>query len=130
MFDQLEILRMAGGLAGTAAARQGAIARNVANANTPGYKAVDVPDFAATYSAGDGLRLRATRPGHALTNPDTTGVTAVARRHPGTESPDGNSVSLEGEMVAAAGARHQHDMALAIYRSSTGLLRSALGSGR
>ncbi len=130
MFDQLEILRMAGGLAGTAAARQGAIARNVANANTPGYKAVDVPDFAETYSATDGSRLRATRPGHSLPETDAPKAAAAARHRPGTQSPDGNSVSLEAEMVAAAGARQQHDMALAIYRSGIGMLRSALGSGR
>ena len=130
MFDQLEILRMAGGLAERAAARQGAIARNVANANTPDYKAVDVPDFAATYTGADGLQLRATRPGHVRPDAEQGGVAAAARQRPGTQSPDGNSVSLEGEMVAAAGARQQHDIALAIYRSSLGLMRSALGTGR
>lgn len=130
MFDQIQILRMAGGLAENAAARQGAIARNVANANTPGYKAVEVPAFADAYAADDGFRLRVTRAGHLTGADEMMLTTPVVRRQPGTESPDGNSVSLEGEMVAAAGARQQHDMALAIYRSSTGLLRTVLGTGR
>ena len=46
---------------------------------------------------------------------------------PATGSPNGNTVSLEGEMVKAAEARQSHDMALAIYRSTSDLMRTALG---
>jgi len=37
MFDKLDIFRMAQGVVGHAAARQAAIATNIANADTPGY---------------------------------------------------------------------------------------------
>ncbi len=127
MFEKLEIIKMAQAMAANAGARMGAIAGNIANADTPGYKARDVPDFAASYAAsGDGMR--ATRAGHFSADADAAVPVAVIRR--GASSPDGNSVSLEREMVKAAEVREQHDMALSIYRATSDILRDALGRGR
>ena len=64
MFGQIDVLRMAGAMARNAEARQGAIARNVANADTPGYRAVDLPSFAESYAASDDFAMLATLPGH------------------------------------------------------------------
>ncbi|MFD1807778.1 hypothetical protein ACFSHQ_05285 [Gemmobacter lanyuensis] len=58
MFEKLQIVRMAQALAGHAGARQGEIARNIANADTPGYRARDMPDFAAAYADGGGCGSR------------------------------------------------------------------------
>ncbi|HEX9859498.1 MAG TPA: FlgB family protein [Paracoccaceae bacterium] len=128
MFEKLEVVRMAQAMAAHAGARQGAIARNVANADTPGYRALDLPDFAETWqAAGDGA-MRATRPGH-LAAADRQ-MALVARPSGGMAAPNGNTVSLEGEMVKAVEVRQQHDMALAIYRSTSDILRTALGRGR
>jgi flagellar basal-body rod protein FlgB len=127
MFEKLEITRMAQGLAAHAGARMGAIAQNVAHADTPRYKARDVPDFAETYAAQSGDGLRATRIGHLGAAGDAMLVPVV--RH-GAKDPNGNSVSLEAEMVKAAETRQQHDMALSIYRSTSDILKLALGRGR
>jgi flagellar basal-body rod protein FlgB len=135
MYHNLAILRMAGQMAGNAALRQSAVAQNVANADTPGYKAVDAPSFADTYRADQGLTLRTTREGH-LGDSGASGpgmaaqdgsVGLTPRRDPGTESPNGNTVSLEREMVRAAEMRQQHDMALAIYKTAQQVLRTSLG---
>ena len=124
MFEKLDVLRMAQALAVNAGARMGAIAGNIANADTPGYKARDLPDFATTYSASeDGMR--ATRPGHFGADPDDAAPQPVIRQ--GVTAPNGNSVSLEHEMVMAAEVRQQHDMALSVYRASNDILRTALG---
>lgn len=127
MFGQIDVLRMAGAMARNAEARQGAIARNVANADTPGYRAVDVPSFAESYAASDDFAMRATLHGHFPALAETSGTTARPRKLPETESPDGNTVSIAAEMRDAAQVRQQHDTALAIYRSSTNILRIALG---
>lgn len=127
MFPQLDVLRMAGGLAANAEARQTAVARNIANANTPGYRAVDVPSFAASYAAASDFQMRETLPGHLSAIADTASTTIVPRKAQVTETPDGNTVSLEKEMMEGAEAKQQHDMALAIYRSATSLLRISLG---
>ncbi|MDT8857992.1 FlgB family protein [Paracoccaceae bacterium Fryx2] len=126
MFEKLEMVRMAQAMAAHAGARQEAIARNVANADTPGYKAVDLPAFAKAY-APPGGSMRATRPAH-LTASDRT-MDLTPRVQGGAASPNGNSVSLEGEMVKAVEVRQQHDMALAIYRSTSKILRTSLGRG-
>jgi flagellar basal-body rod protein FlgB len=44
-------------------------------------------------------------------------------------SPNGNSVSLETEMVKAVEVKRQHDQALAIYKSSMNVLRASIGRG-
>jgi flagellar basal-body rod protein FlgB len=128
MFEKLELTRMAQSLAANAGARLGVIAQNVANADTPGYKARDLPDFADTYAASDGLQMRATRPGHF------GAVEAASRAEPvisgGSAAPNGNTVSLEMEMVKSVEARQSHEMALAIYRATSDVIRASLGRGR
>ena len=49
------------------------------------------------------------------------------RQTGGAEAPNGNSVSLEEEMVKAASARQDHEMALAIYRNTSDIIRASLG---
>lgn len=126
MLPKLEITQMARALAAYSGARMGVIARNVAQADTPGYKARDLPDFAASYRTA--LPLRGTRPGHlGMAAPgDPPAAQVVADQG----APNGNTVSLETEMVRAASARQDHEMALAIYRSTSDLVRMALGRGR
>ncbi len=127
MFEKLEISRMAQALAAHAGRRMGVIAQNVAHADNPGYKARDLPDFAKTYVEQDGQGLRATRPGHLGLGGVRMAEPAVMRK---ADAPNGNSVSLETEMVKAAEVRQQHDMALSIYRNTSDILRLALGRGR
>jgi flagellar basal-body rod protein FlgB len=127
MFEKLEIIRMAQALATHAGTRMGAIAQNVAHADSPGYKARDLPDFATTYADQYGENLRITRAGH-LGAAGAAPLEAVVQR--GGDAPNGNSVSLEAEMVKAAEVRQQHDMALSIYRSSADMVKLALGRGR
>lgn len=128
MFEKLELTRMAQSLAANAGARLGVISQNVANADTPGYKARDLPDFAETYAAGDRTAMRTTRPGH-VGAPDMA-QTAAPIFSGGSAAPNGNTVSLEMEMVKSVGARQSHEMALAIYRATSDVIRASLGRGR
>lgn len=127
MFEKLELTRMAQALAAQSGARMAVIAENVANADTPGYKAKDLPAFAEVYEEA-GLEMRATRPGHLSAPPEAaTPVPDITRGH---ESPNGNSVSLEAEMVKSVEARQNHEMALAIYRVTSDVIRASLGRPR
>lgn len=125
MFDKPEIFGMAARSAANAAARMGAIGRNIANSDTPGYRASDLKSFAETYRSGGDLMLNATRAGHIGGAQPGDGPIPVAL--PGHMSPNGNNVSLEGEMMRAAAVRKDHDMAMSIYRTSLNILRSSLG---
>lgn len=126
MFETLDVTRMARALAAHSGARLGLVAGNLANADTPGFKARDLPAFAEVYAEGGGLK--ATRPGH-LGGTSTAAAKPFLIGQANAEAPNGNTVSLEGEMVRAAEIRQQHDMALAIQRSVSGITRAALGRG-
>ncbi|MGC8201115.1 FlgB family protein [Aliiroseovarius sp. PTFE2010] len=126
MYEKLDILAMARGLAAHSEARQNAIAQNVANADTPNYRARDVASFQETFQATNHTQLRATRAGHL----QATGSTAVSPRiidEPGPSTPNGNTVSLETEMLKSADVKSAHDRALAVYRSSMNILRTTIG---
>ena len=123
MNEPLEVTRLARALAVHSGARLALIAENVANADTPGYRARDLPDFSDIFEQS-APSLRQTRPGHL---PAITDSPAPIEMN-GIASLDGNTVSLETELVRAAEVRQDHAMALAIYRSTSDIVRSALGS--
>lgn len=111
MFERLEVTRMAQALAAHSGARLGIVARNIAHADTPGFRAQDLPDFATAYAhQTDPRKLRPT---------DTRGA----------HDPNGNSVRLDDQMVRMADIRMNHDMALAVQRSTSAIVRAALGRG-
>ncbi|MFD0859991.1 FlgB family protein [Roseovarius aquimarinus] len=126
MFDTLQIFRMAHAMAQHAGARQAVLARNIANADTPGYAARDIAPFTDSVGSGAGQALKATRPGH-LSGAFGGHAADIRMRHGGTADPNGNSVALEQEMLKAVDAKRQHDRALAIYKSSLTVLRAATG---
>ena len=126
MFEKLEIMQMAQAMASNASLRQTAVTQNIANADTPGYVARDVASFSETYESDDSTGLRATRAGHIGTN-STYSAEITARSDQSAMSPNGNAVSLEEEMVESVNAKRQHDLALTIYKTSMGILRTSLG---
>lgn len=125
MFETLDLMRMAGAMAAHSGARLGVIAGNIANADTPGYKARDLQSFDKVWREAGGEGMRATRPGHL--SREATADFAQPFLRAGAASPDGNTVSLQAEMVTAAAVRQDHDIALAIYRNAGDILRAALG---
>ncbi|MBV1866501.1 MAG: FlgB family protein [Marinosulfonomonas sp.] len=129
MFDKIEIFRLANGLAVHSANRQSVIAQNIANSDTPGYRAKDTQPFSDTYVNSNEGSLRITRSKHL--KPNSAGNTGTNLLDAGGESsPNGNTVSLELEMVKATEVRRQHDLALSVYSSSLNILRTSLGRGR
>ena len=127
MFEKLELTRMAQALAAHSGARMSVIAQNVAHADTPGFKSQDLPSFDKVFASA-GPDLRATRAGHLSAS--SQDGTLVPERGPGREAPNGNTVSLEGEMVKSVEARQSHEMALAIYRATSDVIRASLGRSR
>mgnify|MGYP002787154459 CR=1 FL=1 len=100
--------------------RQEAIASNIANAETPGYRRVDVAgDFAAQ------LRTRL----EAGTLADRTpgfGPRLVEDPNARTVRPDGNSVDVETELLAMNRNAVEHEFLTEIVSSSLKQLRLAI----
>ncbi|WP_347137605.1 FlgB family protein [Paracoccus sp. SSK6] len=124
MFENIEMMRMARALGQHASQRQITVARNIANADTPGFKAKDVASFTDSYRAAS-APLRTTDPRH-LDAPDWSPATYMTAAETGV-SPNGNSVSLEEEMLKAAEVKRSHDLSLGIYSSALDLMRTSIG---
>jgi flagellar basal-body rod protein FlgB len=125
MLETLNVTRMAEQLAAHAGARLGLIARNVAQADTPGYKAVDLESFATAFRQANGDGMRATRAAHFSNIRQS--MEPLQQSDGGEMSPDGNTVSLSHEMVKSVEVRQQHDMALSVYRNAADIIRASLG---
>lgn len=130
MFEELSLVRMASALARHAGTRHRVIAENVANADTPEYRARDVKTF--TQYVNEPFTARVTRAGHDTADPITRAAFRTELIEDPTVQPsaNGNSVSLETEMVKAVEAQGQHAMATAIYRKVHDLMRLGLGARR
>lgn len=126
MFSDLNVFKTAYAMATHAGQRQAVVARNMANADTPGYRPRDIEAFKTAFEkTGGEVAMTATRAGH-LHGDSGTAPWAEYEADPSGD-PNGNGVSLEEEMLKAVDVKRQHDRALAIYRSSIGILRSSLG---
>lgn len=123
------ILRVASEAANHATARQSVIAENMANSNTPGYRARDIVSFADTLHSQSSFskNIRPTRVGHIPFEQNINGYQSIEQSAFGTDSPNGNTVSIEDQMVRAAEVKHQHDLALGVYQKSMSILRASLG---
>lgn len=134
MIQNLSIFQIAGGLARHSAARQTVIAQNLANMDTPGYKARDLASFEqhlarSGQNGGAENALKTTRNTHiAMSSPG--GNYDIRADNSMEQKPNGNSVSLEGETLKAIEAERAHSRALAVYQSSLSLLKSSIGRGR
>ena len=128
MFQSLTLFQTAHAAARHAGARQALAARNMANSDTPGYVAQDLPAFSALVGSPSEMRSpRQTRPGHLGGGSATL---STEPRAVGTaKDPNGNAVSIEDEMLRSVDAQRQHDRALAVYRAGLSLLRTSLGRG-
>ncbi|MGR3711996.1 MAG: FlgB family protein [Shimia sp.] len=125
MFKSLEIFKVSHEMASHAATRQAVVAENMANADTPGYEARDITPFKEIYrSEGSGTAMRATREGHMGGSFETS---ATSYNSEVSIAPNGNSVSLEEEMMKSVEVKRQHDRALAIYKHSLDVIRTTIG---
>ncbi|SMC56968.1 FlgB family protein [Primorskyibacter flagellatus] len=127
MYQNLEIFRTAISLAQHAGTRQAVISQNIANADTPDYLARQVGDFASFANQTGGVP-KATRAGH-LNGNISPATPEISVKEGASDSPNGNGVSVEMEMVKAVEAKRNHDQALAVYKSSLNILRASLGRG-
>jgi flagellar basal-body rod protein FlgB len=91
--------------------RQQVISRNLANVDTPGYKAQNIDFETALHSAMQGqkgLALTTTSPSHLASTTDKVGFT-LSDRPGGSVRADGNDVDIDVELtdMSEAGIEYQ-----------------------
>ena len=118
--------------------RQRVIAQNIANSETPRFKARDVnpPNFSSLLSeAGDGPSV--VRPRIVL----TSGMSALGARQPmagnivldsdtSETKPNGNNVALEDQLLKMGQIQADFATMTSLYRKQLGLLKTAIGRGQ
>ena len=114
--------------------RQEVLAENIANANTPDYRAQDLDEAKFQDFVNNGAPRAQVRGRHAA-HFDIGGTSGrldlKAVETPGWEStPDGNSVVLEQQMMQVAQTQMEYQSAIGLYRKSMDLIRIAISSGR
>jgi flagellar basal-body rod protein FlgB len=105
--------------------RQSTIATNVANANTPGFRARDVEPFNKVLDATP-VRLAMTSPAHIQLSATETDTRATAKKDSWEVVHSGNSVSLEQEMIKSGDVNRDYSMNTGIVRSFNRMLMSAV----
>lgn len=125
MYQNLDVFQIAGAMANHAGTRQAIVASNVANADTPGFQAKKMASFRDIYSDLKVGEMRVTRPEHlGAANARLDPSAVLSKAEP---SPNGNTVSVEDEMLAAVDVSREHNRALAIYRHGLTVLRATMG---
>ena len=125
MYENLRLFQISHAIAKHAGQRQALVSQNIANSDTPNFKPRDLTSFKETYRGNSGMQ--ATRTNHLFGSSLHGAASEVIVQDGLAESPNGNSVSVEEEMIRAVEVKRQHDRALAIYRPSMTVLRASIG---
>ena len=108
--------------------RQRLLAENVANADTPKFKPLDLaaPKFDASSPDVAPVTLLRTRPAHLASS---AGMPTFDPQpgHDFEVVPTGNAVSLEDEMMKVASNQMDFQAATALYTRGLGLIKTAIG---
>jgi len=109
----LYVTKLASARADWASTRQAAIAGNIANANTPRYKARDIAAFKAELS-GSRLQLAANNPRHMVISDLEARAQDVDPARSWDVKHSANTVSLDAELMKADQTARTHQLALSV----------------
>jgi flagellar basal-body rod protein FlgB len=98
--------------------RQTAVAENIANANTPNYRARDVEPFAATLDqTSGGLTMVATSAGHLSLESAPVRASTVNAARSWDITSHGNDVSMEKELIKAGEVTRDYSLNVSIVKT-------------
>lgn len=106
---------------------QSVIADNVANANTPGFRARALQPFSEVLDHTQ-LSLAATSPAHLGLTPADAQAAAAVEDQPWEVSESGNSVSLEQEMIKAGDVNRTFSLNASLVKAFHGMLMASVRS--
>lgn len=111
--------------------RQAILAQNIANADTPNYRAKDIkePDFKRMIEeqSGQQITMSMTHPGHVSNTGGGTRYRVEERASTYEQSPVGNNVVTQEEMMRVAQNQVEYQKVLQMYRKTVSMFKTALG---
>lgn len=117
-----------------ASLRQEAIAQNMANVDTPGYKAVEVSfeeQLTRSLSKKAAVKMKTTHPAHLTRTPSVSDIDPVVVRRTGTSArADGNNVDPEAEMAELAANQLMYSTLTRLVSEKYSLIKYAISEGK
>ena len=108
--------------------RQTVVSSNIANANTPAYKAKDVAPFDQVLDKTQ-LPMAATNPMHFFDSPGDTYVVESGVDKGATSQLSGNSVDLSGELEKEGMVKRDYDLNTGIVKAFNKMMLNAVRKG-
>jgi flagellar basal-body rod protein FlgB len=110
--------------------RQKVLAENVANADTPGFRPLDLKAPSIRTGSQGAVTLATTSAGHMGMSAAERGKFDSQKASRFETTPNGNAVSLEDEMMKVAQNQSDYQLAASLYSKGLGLMKIAIGKGR
>lgn len=133
-FSKLTLMRMMAVKMGYLSERQDVLAHNIANVDTPGHQARDLKELdfkrlAAMQS--NKLRMRTSSHLHSTGFPKIPNdYRDQTLRHTYETTPMDNNVVLEEQMAKVAETQMEFQMVTNLYKKTTSLFKTAIGTNR
>lgn len=108
-------------------ARNEVIASNIANLDTPGYRARSVRFQDFLYQEAGVMRMKATKPGHFDEDPVEDDYVIIEDRIPGRA--DGNNVRIEKEMQELTRNNIRYNIAIQFLAKELASIKNAITEG-
>jgi flagellar basal-body rod protein FlgB len=108
------------------AQRQGVLAGNIANVNTPAFQARDVQSFQSMLSGTGTLGPRQTQPAH-MPGTAPQGLASLTSDPPKARALDGNAVTLDQQLTKVADTETTQTLVTTIWKKYMGMFSMALG---
>jgi flagellar basal-body rod protein FlgB len=108
------------------AQRQNVLAANIANANTPAYRARDIQSFASVLADQGSIEPVKTQPAH-MSGSVPSGLASLTADPSPARGLDGNTVSLDQQLTKVADTETTQALVTTIWKKYVGMFSMALG---
>ena len=130
----LDVFRISSQKMGWLSERQTVLAQNIANSDTPGYKAKDLkpPDFSSMLNREKGIPVAKTAKGHFMGTAARSDFRIVNEksRNVYEVNPNENAVVMEEQLMKVNDSNMNYKLVTNIYRKNLSMFKIALGVAR
>jgi flagellar basal-body rod protein FlgB len=126
--ESIQLFTLASRQAEWLSTRQSLISGNIANANTPGFRAKDVTAFDAVLENTQ-LPMKATNPFHFTESPTESYVVESGVNEGSASQLSGNSVDLSDELMKQGSIKRDYDLNAAIVKAFNKMMLMTVRKG-
>ena len=127
--ESIQLFELASRQAEWLSVRQSLVSGNIANANTPGFKAKDVTSFDAVLQNTQTMPMAATNALHFVDSPTDSYVVNSEASEGTAAQLSGNSVELSSELMKEGLIKRDYDLNTAVVKAFNKMMLMAVRKG-